>query len=145
MGYKIAPFELCHADRVAMLLKQLSSRKAKFEPKELIADCHCFPYVMLAKTEVVGFGILSGHANAMDGLGKGALLEDMVIDKQYRRQGLGSVLTIHLKNLAEAFGIEMLFLKSDLKDERLGARAAYNSLGFHEIGNTGWFYLELQQ
>jgi phosphinothricin acetyltransferase len=67
-------------------------------------------------------------------------VEDVVVDKNYRGQGLGRKLMLELLKIAKKQKLKIVDLSSKL--DRIEARKLYESLGF-ELRDSGIFRLKL--
>jgi ribosomal protein S18 acetylase RimI-like enzyme len=123
---------------VKQLMKQLTNSKVNFDIKFVLKDKHCHCLVIEDQKKIVGFGALILSIVPCRGyIGK---IEDMVVDKKYRGQGLGKRLIKELLKIAKNKKISSINLTSN--PERMEARKLYESMGFKLI-NTGVFRLVL--
>jgi ribosomal protein S18 acetylase RimI-like enzyme len=58
-----------------------------------------------------------------------SIIEDVVVDERYRRQGIGEALVGHLVQIAKKKGTKTLFLTC--RSTRAAARGLYKKLGFN--------------
>jgi len=64
------------------------------------------------------------------------VVENMVVDKDYRRMGVGKALFIELEKRAKARDCTQVILVTET--DRKGACSFYESLGFHPTANKGY-------
>lgn len=64
------------------------------------------------------------------------VLENMVVDKNFRKCGVGRALFAELESRAEAAGCARIMLVTD--SNREAAHRFYESLGFHPTNNKGY-------
>lgn len=140
--YKIRPLQKDDRREVAALFNQLVMDPAKFDffsdldLSPLVDDPNCHCLVAEDGGKVIGFGSLSVYLTPVYGY-KGKI-EDMVVDKNYRGQGLGRKLLESLINIAKEKNIKSLYLTSN--PARQTAIRLYESAGF-EKKDTGIYYL----
>lgn len=77
---------------------------------------YCFSSFVLQEAELMNLCVLPG----------------------YRRQGLGSELLLHLKELLVRNGVTELFL--EVRAGNLGAQALYRKMGFEKVGLRRGYY-----
>lgn len=123
---------------VRQLMRQLTNSKFNFDIKLILKDKHCNCLVIEDQKKIVGFGaIILSIVPCRGYIGK---IEDMVIDKKYRGQGLGKRLIKELLKIAKNKKVSSINLTSN--PDRMEARKLYESMGFKLI-NTGVFRLVL--
>jgi ribosomal protein S18 acetylase RimI-like enzyme len=124
-------------DSVARLLMQLFAQEADFVPdfevqqrgvSQIIDDPSCgHIYVLEQQGQVVGaLSLLYTISTALGG--KVALLEDFIIDSNFRGQGLGTLLLTQVLERARASGCLRVQLLTDR--DNLKAQAIYRRAGF---------------
>ena len=99
-------------------------------------NCHCL--VIEHDKKIIGFGSIIIFLTPVHGH-KGRI-EDIIIHKDHRRQGLGKKLVQELIKIAKDKKIKSIHLTSSPK--RVEARNLYKILGF-EQHDTGVFVLNL--
>ena len=129
MDVRIREFRHYHAKRVAMLIPQLTPRIA--EPEKLMTrleklDGYLNVYYIVAKVGrlVIGFGGLVWYPIPSKGMM--GWIEEVVVDKPYRGNGVGKRITLHLLEKAEKLGLVQVKLTT--ADD--GARHVYEKCGF---------------
>jgi ribosomal protein S18 acetylase RimI-like enzyme len=120
------------------LLKQLTDSKINFNIKSILKDSHCTCLVLEEKKSVIGFGALVTYLVPCRGYI--ARIEDVVIDVNYRGNGLGRKMTEELIKIAKKKKIKIINLTS--RPKRIEARRLYESMGFMML-ETRIFKLEL--
>ena len=82
--------------------------------------------------ELVGaiFGVLD---SPLDGVPRGPFVVDLIVDPQWRRQGIGSALVNELASRVGDWGYDDLALQLDMRRSP-EALHMYRSLGFAEVG-----------
>ncbi len=128
------------AQEVGTLMGQLSSKKKKLS-HSFIASVVESPYieiwVLRDKDKIIGMASLITIQTLS---AKSAHIEDVVVDIQYRGQGLGKLLSNKLLARARALKISHIDLTS--KPTRQAANALYKKIGF-EKRETNVYRLKL--
>ena len=109
-----------------------------FDTDVLIADENCNCIVIEKDGEVAGFASLITYRVPTKGLV--ARIEDVIVDENFRGQGLGRGVMEKLIEIAKEKNIVLIDLTSN--PQRIAARKLYESLGF-EVYDTGMFRLKL--
>lgn len=125
---------------VLKLAKQLTKNLINFDIDSVLDDSGCNCLVLEDDTKIIGFGALVVFRAPFKGLVGN--IEDIVVDDDYRGQGLGRKLMQELIGLAKSKHLVHLDLTSN--PSRVPARKLYESLGF-ELRNTGVFRLKLKK
>ena len=123
--------------RLVELLGQLFSQEREFSPdpekqrealEAILADrSRGRIFVAREGSEVVGMASLLYTVSTAEG-GKAALFEDLIVDPQHRRKGIGSKLVNYVIQQARAEGILRITLLTDLENDT--ALGLYRKLGF---------------
>jgi len=88
-------------------------------------------WVLEEAGQVAAYGVMSA------GGGEAHILT-IVVNEEYRQQGLGRRLLRHLIAVARQAGVEMIFL--EVRPSNLAAIKLYQSLGFSEVGIRKDYY-----
>lgn len=125
---------------VVTLLQELSIFQPNFDEIPIIWDSfakqnHISAYVACdSNNSVIAFGSICIEMKIRGGsMGH---IEDVVVDKKYRSQGVGSMLIEALKK--EATNKKCYKISLECKEERIGF---YNQLGFEKTGLTMTIFL----
>lgn len=127
-------------DKLVKLLKQLSPTfdVSDFDLLSLISNRSFFGLVAEDNNQIIGFGSLIIYQTVLNGVvGR---IEDVVVDREYRGQGIGKKIMKLL--IKQAFNCEVNKINLTSNPKREAARSLYQSLGFQKI-ETGVFTLEL--
>ncbi len=112
--------------------EQLSIEEARQTFKKLNAYPDCKLYVAVKDEQIVGTFVLL----IMDSLahrGKPAgIVEDVVVDEQWRRKGIGKLMMQFAMDQCKRTGCSKLALSSNM--QRTAAHQFYESLGFQKFG-----------
>ncbi len=132
---KIRPFEIKDKNVLNKLFQDLAGRKILINSNAIIDDerCHCH-VLENDKGEIIGSATLAFYQGPVKGLT--GVVEDVIIDENYRGQGLGRMIMNKLIEVAEENNLRQITLTSN--SSRTSARKLYQSLGF-EICDTGFF------
>ncbi len=125
-------------EKIINLLKQLSNREIKIDLNFLISQKDTYCFVIEINNDIVATGTISFYYSLIKG--KTGVIEDVVVDKRYRRQGLGRKIMKKLIEKAKKEKVKFITLTSNPK--RIPARTLYQSLGF-ELKETGFFVLKI--
>ncbi len=121
------------------LLSQLNSNKKPLgEIRDLTNNSAFYGLVLENNKEIVGFGSISFFSSSFKGLT--GVIEDIIVDKGYRGQGLGKELMKSLLQEANKRHAKLITLTSN--PNRKKARAIYEKIGF-ELYDTGFFTKKL--
>ena len=63
---------------------------------------------------------------------------NIAVDRNSRKQGIGTLLATHMINICRSNGVEDIFL--EVRESNVSARALYVKLGFAEIGKRKKYY-----
>ncbi len=123
------------------LLTQLFTQEASFHPDtelqekglRAIIDNPDIGHVFAAKNgdEVFGMVSLLYTISTANG-GKVALLEDFIVDKNWRKRGIGHLLIEHCLEFAKQEGCSRVTLFTDC--DNLNAQKIYREYGFDDFG-----------
>lgn len=123
------------SDKLLKLFKQLTSRDVKFDVKKVLEVPNLYCYVVeVDRRVVVGFAVLT--LRFVPTKGYVGVIEDVVIDENYRQMGLGTKLIKKLLDKGKTLKVFAVELTSNPKRE--SARRLYQKLGF-ELLETGVF------
>lgn len=129
---KIRKIELKDLDRVFELLNELYESKLKYERfKEIyhlkLKDTNSYYIVAILKNRIVG--ILTSEIQVkLHRAKKQSFIEDLIVDKEYRRQGIGKALLQNAIDYAKENDCEVIELTSYIKNEN--AHRFYENSGF---------------
>jgi GNAT superfamily N-acetyltransferase len=123
--------------RLVALLGELFSHEREFSPdpdkqrealEAILADrSRGRIFVAREGSEVVGMASLLYTVSTAEG-GKAALFEDLIVDAQHRRKGIGTKLVNYVIQQARAEGVLRITLLTDLENDT--ALGLYRKLGF---------------
>jgi len=111
---------------IELLFRQLTSGPIKFNINAILRDKNCNCIVILDNKKVIGFGALVRFN--IPSKGEVGMIEDIVIDENYRGKGLGRSMLQELISIAKKENVLHVDLTS--KRIRIKARKLYESLGF---------------
>ena len=109
-------------DDVAALLKQTywASRRSREQIEKSIRNSSCYGVYLDEEEKLVGFArVITDHATTW-------YLCDVVIDPQFRHQGLGKALVSHIVSLPEYAGLRGFLMTRD-------AHGLYEQYGFETV------------
>lgn len=118
---EIRKIELKDLDRVFELLNELYESKLKYERfKEIyhlkLKDTNNYYIVAILKNRIVG--ILTSEIQVkLHRAKKQSFIEDLIVDKEYRRQGIGKALLQNAIDYAKENDCEVIELTSYIKNE----------------------------
>ena len=138
MNFRVLRFE--DKGQLVELLKQLSPTfdASDFALLALIKSKSFFGFVVENNNKIAGFGSLIVYPTILNGIvGR---IEDVVVDQEYRGQGIGRKIMQML--IRQAFNCEVDKINLTSNPKREAARRLYQSLGFKKV-ETGLFALEL--
>ncbi len=121
-------YDGAHYQAIAHLLSQLSSRAITFtedDYRQQLASPHSPLFLLFDGNAVIGMLTVGTYLTPT---GSKAWIEDVVVDKAYRGQGLGKMLVTHAIDYCKRQHIATLMLTS--KPQRIAANALYQSLDF---------------
>jgi len=122
-----------------VLFKQLTEKTIFFNIKSIIKDSNCNCIVIEdSNKKIIGSGSLVIYQTPTKSYTSN--IEDVIIDKNYRGQGLGKKLIQKLIQIAKDKNIATINLTSN--PSRIAARKLYTSLGF-TLSDTGVFKLKI--
>ncbi|MBM3261051.1 GNAT family N-acetyltransferase [Candidatus Kaiserbacteria bacterium] len=122
------------------LLKQFSPKAAPLtmvDLRTMVQQNFLFVARNEGKNNIVGMTMLAYYHKPT---GRVGIIEDVIVDQAYRRQGIGRALVQRAIDTGRRCGLKHIELTSN--PSRVEARALYTSLGFKER-DTGCFRLEL--
>ena len=137
MSFDFGPARKDDLPQMVELLGILFTQEAEFTPdaakqKRALEAIFVNPavgrlYVAREGRRVVAMASLLFTISTAEG-GKAALLEDLVVHDDYRRQGIGAKLLEYVIGQARAEGVLRITLLTDMQNER--AQVLYRRLGF---------------
>ena len=133
-------YDGAHHQTITHLLSQLSSRAITFtedDYRQQLASPHSPLFLLLDGNAVIGMLTVGIYLSPT---GSKAWIEDVVVDKAYRGQGLGKMLVAHAIDYCKMQHIATLMLTS--KPQRIAANALYQSLHF-ERKETNVYKMEM--
>ena len=122
------------------LFTQLTKGENNFDLEMILSDNSCRCIVLEDNDTVIGSATLSIYSSSVKG--RVGVVEDVIVDKNYRGKGLGRSLMDELIKIGEKENLTYITLTSNPKRE--AARNLYQSLGF-ELYDTGFFKLNLKK
>ena len=125
---EVKDFIPAYTDAVQKLLEQLTNRPVKLTGttlREIISQENTHLFFLLADQEIAGMLTVGIYHSPTGGK---AWIEDVVVDKDYRDQGLGRTLIEKTIKEAKRFAPCSLLLTS--RPSRIEANALYQSIGF---------------
>jgi ribosomal protein S18 acetylase RimI-like enzyme len=122
------------------LFTQLTKGENNFDLEMILSDNSCRCIVLEDNDTVIGSATLSIYSSPVKG--RVGVVEDVIVDKNYRGKGLGRSLMDELIKIGEKENLTYITLTSNPKRE--AARNLYQSLGF-ELYDTGFFKLNLKK
>jgi len=111
---------------IKLLLGQLTNDPIKFNIDAILKDKKCNCIVLVDNKNVIGFGALIRFT--IPSKGEVAMIEDIVIDENYRGKGFGRTMLQELISIAKKENV--LYIDLTSKRIRIEARKLYESLGF---------------
>lgn len=128
------------APQLITLFKELTNDPINLQIETVIADKNCHAIVLENEDgDVIGFGALVIHMIPIKGyVGR---IEDVIIQEDFRGQGLGIKLLDELIEIAKKQELANITLTSNPK--RIAARNLYLKKGFY-LRDTGVFHLDLK-
>ena len=139
-GLKFRKLKLTDKKELLKLLGQLTESKINLNMKAMTTDKHCNAVVLEENKRIIGFGSLISYLVPCRGYI--ARIEDVIVDKNHRGQGLGRKITEELIKIAKKKKIKIVNLTS--RPERIEARNLYESMGFVML-ETRVFKLDLSE
>jgi GNAT superfamily N-acetyltransferase len=137
MSVRFEPAAAKDLPQMIELLGQLFEQEAEFTPdagkqevalKMILGDPKAGKlYVARDGAKVVAMASMLFTVSTAEG-GKAALFEDLVVQPNYRKQGIGARLLEYVIGQARAEGVLRLTLLTDMQNER--AQVLYRKLGF---------------
>lgn len=123
---------------IGQLFSQLTDGKVVSVSLNSLLSSATICLVMLDKDKIIGFGSLAPYY--VPTVGEVGTIEDIIIEKKYRGQGLGQKLVEDLIEIAK--DKNLLKIKLTSNPQREAARNLYRKLGF-EMKDTDVFIREL--
>ncbi|GEM_PF-99195 len=143
MHVKIRPAQRKDAERIAILCEQLGYTATPPQVQERLAhiqhnEAHIV-YVAVINDFVVGLA----HAHACDLViePKQAILFGLVVDEDYRHNGMGQLLMQHIEQWASSVGCQQVVIRSNIK--RKQAHDFYQKIGYANIKQSLTFFKAL--
>lgn len=140
--------EICYSDYdkgIIELLSQLTTISIDKIPKNkfysyiqtLMCNNNHYIFVIEDACQIIASGTLLIEFKLIHNLGKVGHIEDIVIDKNYRKKGLGALMINHLIDLANEKECYKVILDCDIKNQLF-----YNKCGFLQKGIEMSYYFE---
>ncbi len=131
---KVQPFSVEDVEQVVDILQdvsvfQVTHNKARESAKNLIGQSNAYACVVLQGSQVLGFGSLFTFDRVRGG--RSAVIEDMVVAKDFRGKGIGRLVLKELLRHARAEGCFKVTLESSE-----AARGFYQTAGFKSGGQS---------
>lgn len=127
---EVKDFKTDYTEPVQRLLDQLTTHPAAWggnNLSEIIAHENTHLFFLLKDEEIAGMLTLGIYYSPTGGK---AWIEDVVVDKDQRGQGLGKQLVAHAIEFVKTHRIPLLMLTSN--PARVAANKLYQSLGFEQ-------------
>ncbi len=130
-------------DALIKLLEQLWSDKAinKNAVKDVIKNglsSNCQIYICATDNEkLIGFCSLTVKNNLWFEANSGDI-DELVVDKEYRNQGVGKLLMNEIEKIAQDYGCQRLYLES--ASHRTIAHEFYEKLGFKKHTYSSYYF-----
>ncbi len=122
------------------LFKQLTKNEVKIDIDKWLAEKNIFCYLGMDGDKCIAFASLS--LKLVPTKGYVGVVEDVVVDENYRQQGVGTRMMKTLIKKAQTLNLKMIELTSN--PSRIGARRLYEKLGF-KLRDTGVFRMILNE
>lgn len=142
---KIRQAEIKDVERIASLCEQLEYSVTNQQIEQRLAkiqnnDAHIVYVATLGNEYVIGWA----HAHICDSIviPTPAILLGLVVDQDYRFNGIGRYLMQQIERWAYLFGCESVLLRSNIK--RQEAHSFYEKIGYTNIKQSVTFYKKLQ-
>lgn len=142
--FKIKKAEIKDAERIAILGEQLGYSLTTQQVEQRLAkiqnnDAHIVYVATLANEYVIGWS----HAHICDLIimPTQAILLGLVVDQDYRHNGIGRYLMQHIEQWASLAGCEDVLLRSNIK--RQEAHLFYEKIGYTNIKQSLAFQKKL--
>ncbi len=137
MKYQLVPMDRSHLPAAVRLERQVFSRPWS---ARILEDALYNPQVSLvaaqgAQGEFLGYGMVSAVLDE-------GCLEKIVVDPQYRRQGVAEEI---LKAFLRFGWAHLAFLTLEVRESNAPAIALYQKLGFQEVGRRKNYYTDLSE
>ncbi|QSV61870.1 MAG: GNAT family N-acetyltransferase [Dolichospermum sp. DL01] len=137
--------EIKDAARIAILCEQLGYSATKEQIEERLSkiqnnNSHII-YVATVENEYV-IGWAHAHISDLIIIPNQAILFGLVVDKNYRNNGIGRLLMQHIEEWATLAGCEGVIFRSNIK--RQEAHLFYEKIGYTNIKQSVTFYKKLQ-
>lgn len=142
---KIIQAEIKDVERIASLCEQLEYSVTNQQIEQRLTkiknnDAHIVYVATLENEYVIGWA----HAHICDSIviPTPAILLGLIVDKDYRHNGIGRVLMQQIEQWAFLVGCEGVLLRSNVK--RQEAHSFYEKIGYRNIKQSVTFYKKLQ-
>lgn len=134
MLVEINPFQLTHFNELIELLQELSDfypihSKIESIYKEFISQKNIFCLVAISEKKVIGFGSIFFYQRVRGG--KQAIIEDLIVSKDFRGLGIGSKILRKLISEAKIQKCFKISLESNIDSEDF-----YFKEGFFKGGSS---------
>lgn len=132
MNLFVEKMKASHIESVAMLEKEcFSTPWSEDGLRAELTNTNARFYVAFSGGRVVGY------IGAHNILGE-VYITNVAVSKDFRRQGIGNALIIHLLNICANEDAE--FVTLEVRESNLGAIALYEKTGFNNVGSRRNFY-----
>lgn len=144
MELKIIPASYADTDAVVSLLgEQMAEHRMELLPDRLrnaitaVLDDDRLGFILIARIDdrVAGC-IFVSFIWSMEHVGRVAWVEELFVDPEYRRRGVGSALLVEAMKRAEGEGCRAVDLEVD--GSHSAAAALYERCGFVRLDRTRW-------
>ncbi len=125
--------------QIVGLYAQLNPSKTNFTVKEVLQASNPVVFVVCKEGDTVCGMALMAYYTVVSG--HRGMIEDVVVDENYRQKGIGRNLMLKLLECAKEKGLDEVFLFTG--HHRQAAISMYTSLGF-ELRQSGLYNLRLR-
>jgi GNAT superfamily N-acetyltransferase len=142
---KIRQAEIKDVDRIASLCEQLEYSVTNQQIGQRLTkiknnDAHIVYVAILEDEYVIGWA--HAHISELIIIPTQAIIFGLVVDKNYRHNGIGRLLMQQVEQWANMLGCEGVILRSNIK--RKEAHLFYEKIGYTNIKQSATFYKKLQ-
>ena len=130
--------DLADINRLLLQLSSSGRQLAFLAFRKIFSEKNIHLVVLRDKKKIIGMGTLIIMPTTT---GLRSRIEDVVVDSEYRGQGLGEKLTKHLMGIAKKNKVSVIELSS--RPSRVAANNLYQKLGF-EQKETNSYVLKLE-
>ena len=142
---QITQAKIKDSERIAILCEQLGYSATEEQIEERLSkiqnnNSHIIYVATVENDYVIGWA--HAHISDLIIIPNQALLFGLVVDENYRNNGIGRLLMEHIEKWATLFGCEGVILRSNIK--RQEAHLLYEKIGYTNIKQSVTFYKKLQ-